>query len=397
MLLLIVLSNTAFHLWAAKHGPSGWHPIDGSIADRVVQFAMITMLDLRAYPLFAFLFGYGMMRLYMRQTEAGASERAGVALLRRRSLLLLAFGFVHAALLLAGDIIGAYGLGSLILGWLFLRRRQRTLLVWSGVAATILVLTALPAFTALATGDLGSIGTPATEPSTVAYAAGEADPIAAAETRLVTWAFVTIAGGLLAFGTHAVMLLGFWAARQRILEEPHRHLRLLGWTAAVGVAIGWSGGLLPALAHVNLVDVPPNAVGEEGALSQLQEVTGVAGGLGYVALFALLAHWLSSRRRGEQSVAVQAVAAVGKRSMSCYIAHSLLFSPVLAAWGLGLGAMMGSASMAAFAFGVWLITAAGAYALERAGRPGPAEALLRRLLYGRALPRQEGGQQRANT
>jgi uncharacterized protein len=30
MLLLIVLSNTGFHLWAARHGASGWHPVGGS-------------------------------------------------------------------------------------------------------------------------------------------------------------------------------------------------------------------------------------------------------------------------------------------------------------------------------------------------------------------------------
>ncbi|MBB6174146.1 putative membrane protein YeiB [Nocardiopsis mwathae] len=384
MLLLIALSNTAFHLWAAEHGPSGWHPIDGSAVDRAVQFAMITALDLRTYPLFAFLFGYGMMSLYMRQTEAGASPRAGVALLRRRSLLLLAFGLAHAALLMAGDIIGAYGLSSLILGWLFLRRGQRTLLAWSGVGAAILLWSAVPAFTALATGDLGRIGAPATEAATAAYAAGETDPVAAAATRLQTWAFVTLGGGLLAFGSHALMLLGFWAARRRILEEPHRHLRLIGWTAAIGLTIGWSGGLLSALAHVGAIDVPPNAVGEEGALSRIQEVTGVPGGLGYVAVFALLAHWLRTRSRGGgHGVAVQAVAAVGKRSLSSYMAHSLMFSPLLAAWGLGLGATMGSAGMAAFAIGVWLVTVVGAYALERQGRPGPAEALLRRLMYGR--------------
>jgi uncharacterized protein len=36
---------------------------------------MITVLDLRVYPLFAFLFGYGMMQLLLRQTAAGTSER----------------------------------------------------------------------------------------------------------------------------------------------------------------------------------------------------------------------------------------------------------------------------------------------------------------------------------
>src|SRR5687768_1637019 len=55
MLLLIVMSNTAFHLWGSRHGPSGWHPVDGSWLDRAVQFVMIVTLDLRAYPLFAFL------------------------------------------------------------------------------------------------------------------------------------------------------------------------------------------------------------------------------------------------------------------------------------------------------------------------------------------------------
>jgi uncharacterized protein len=69
MLLLIVLSNTGFHLWAASLGASGWHPVDGSTLDQVVQLLMITLLDLRIYPLFAFLFGYGMMQLFLRRAE----------------------------------------------------------------------------------------------------------------------------------------------------------------------------------------------------------------------------------------------------------------------------------------------------------------------------------------
>lgn len=32
---------------------------------------MITVLDLRIYPLFAFLFGYGMTQLFLRQKAAG--------------------------------------------------------------------------------------------------------------------------------------------------------------------------------------------------------------------------------------------------------------------------------------------------------------------------------------
>ncbi|GAA2017946.1 hypothetical protein GCM10009799_52230 [Nocardiopsis rhodophaea] len=54
----------------------GQRPIDESVADRVIQFAVSRMPDLRVYLLFAFQVGYGMLSLYMRQTEAGASESA---------------------------------------------------------------------------------------------------------------------------------------------------------------------------------------------------------------------------------------------------------------------------------------------------------------------------------
>jgi uncharacterized membrane protein YeiB len=53
---------------------------------------MITVLDLRVYPLFAFLFGYGMMQLFLRQTAAGTSEREGVALLGSATMAAFAVG-----------------------------------------------------------------------------------------------------------------------------------------------------------------------------------------------------------------------------------------------------------------------------------------------------------------
>jgi len=414
MLLLIVLSNTAFHLWAAPRGPSGWHPADGSWADRAVQFTMITVLDLRVYPLFAFLFGYGMTQLYLRQRAAGTSERDAAGLLRRRGLWLLVIGLTHATLLMAGDILGYYGLLSLALGWLFLRRGDRALKWWIGIACAQLVLLAgLPVLTAALRGELGTMGDAGAEAGHEAYGAGEESWLAAAGTRLTTGLFVTFAGagGALLGGAYVIFLLGFWAARRRVLEEPGRHLPLLRRTAVIGVTVGWLGGLPAALAHVGALDVPDDAQSESGALTVLRDLTGNAAGLGYVAAIALFAHWWSgrpARRRTTTTTAdspisatsatsttsttstvfaisatsaVSAISAVGKRSLSCYLAHSLLFAPVLAAWGLGLGAHLSSATMALFATGVWLVTLAAAHALERAGRRGPAEALLRRLMY----------------
>jgi len=83
------------------------------------------------------------------------------------------------------------------------------------------------------------------------------------------------------------------------------------------------------------------------------------GGLGYAALFGLIAAALA--RRGPTVGAVTtAVTAVGKRSLSSYLAQSVIFTPLLCAWGLGLGAVLGSAGVAALAIGVWLATFVGA-------------------------------------
>ncbi|WP_261986605.1 DUF418 domain-containing protein [Actinomadura sp. HBU206391] len=332
-----------------------------------------------------------MMQLYLRQTAAGAEERAAVRLLRRRSLWLIVFGLLHATLLMAGDIVGSYGVVGLLLGWLFLRRSDRTLLVWSAVAAGLTIFFAAEAIGAAVTGDLGAVGNAGAPPTTEVYASGEQNVFAAARTRLETGLFVTFVGGIFSV-TAPQFLLGFWAARRRILEEPHDHLRLLRWTAVIGITIGWLGGLPAALAHLGVLDVPPAAVSEEGVLSQLRGLTGIPCGLGYVACLALAAHAMS--RRVTESRPVIAIAAVGKRSLPSYLSHSLVFSPLLAAWGLGLlGANLSSATMVLFAVGVWLVVAAGAYALERADRRGPAEVVLRRLIYA---PRSKGaaGKQR---
>ncbi|MEU0650060.1 DUF418 domain-containing protein [Streptomyces umbrinus] len=399
MLLLIVLSNTAFHLWAARRGPSGWQPADGSWLDHAVQFTMIIVLDLRVYPLFAFLFGYGMMQLFLRQTAAGNSERGAARILRRRSLWLIVIGLLHSTLLMAGDIVGYYGVLSLVLGLVFLRRSERALKRWICVGAVLMVFfAAQPVVSALLRGELGTLGDAGAEPGFMAYAAQEGNWLTAAHTRLETGLFVTFLASALALvgGGYVVFLLGFWAARRRVLEEPGRHRTLLRRTAVIGIAVGWLGALPAALAHVGALDVPADAQSEEGALTLLRDVTGNAAGLGYVAAVALFVQWWTSRRArvgagagadagvevGVGATVVTAVSAVGKRSLSCYLAHSLLFAPVLAAWGLGLGEHLSSWSMALFAVGVWLITVAGAYALERAGRRGPAEAVLRRLMYG---------------
>lgn len=62
----------------------------------------------------------------------------------------------------------------------------------------------------------------------------------------------------------------------------------------------------------------------------------------------------------------------------------MVYGPLLAAWGLGLGAHLSSWSALVVAVATWTLTVGGALLLERAGRRGPAETLLRRLAYAGA-------------
>ncbi|MFI7441243.1 DUF418 domain-containing protein [Nonomuraea indica] len=377
MLLLIAVANTPWYLWGREFRATTIHPPGGSVLDRITQVVAIVGVDFRVYPMFAFLFGYGMVQLLLRQQAAGRAEPAVLALLRRRSLWLLVFGFVHAALLWQGDILGAYGVAGLLFAGLFLRRNDRTLLTWAAIGAGALAMATLLGI--VAAWLAASAESPPEPVNLLAFGAagsGESDLLAAASARLAFWPVIIFGQGLLALAVPIAIVLGFWAARQRILERPERHLPLLRRVAVIGIAIGWSGGLPHAAAVMGVLRVP----GESMFVFEVSQIaTGLPAGLGYAAVFGLIGHRLGGRRRpGRVSTAV---AAVGKRSLSAYLTQSVLCAPVLAAWGLGVGVQLHSAAMAGYAIGVWLITVIAAYLLERRGSRGPAEVLLRRLTY----------------
>ncbi|MFC7326540.1 DUF418 domain-containing protein [Marinactinospora rubrisoli] len=390
MLLLIALANTVYYLWGAERSGGSVHPADGSVLDRIVQAVIIIAVDQRVYPMFAFLFGYGIVQLLNRQLASGAPEGAARALLRRRHLWMIAFGFAHAALLWMGDIIGAYGLVGLVLCWLFLRRADRVLLTWAAVGVAVLTL-ATAASTVLAVA--GGAGDAAEAEDVLTLLTGNissTDYLVTVPWRIGIWLVIMVTQGFVLLAVPVAVLLAFWAARHRVLEEPGRHLPLLRAVAAGGITLGWVSAVPHALDHVRVLEVSAGAT--EAFVTPLG-LTGLLAGLGYVAAFALVAHRIGSR--GAHGRVVTALSAVGKRSMSAYLAQSVLCAPLLSAWGLGLGGSFGSWQMAAFAVGVWLVTVAGAYALERAGRRGPAETALRRLAYPRPAPRPDAAAERA--
>jgi uncharacterized membrane protein YeiB len=172
------------------------------------------------------------------------------------------------------------------------------------------------------------------------------------------------------------------AARRRLLEDPAAHRRLLTTVAAGGIAIGVAGGLPLGLVAGGYL-TPDDATLR--LATTLQGATGMFGGIGYTALFGLVAARLTARHEtlGTRSrTAVRMLVALGRRSLSGYLFQSAAWLVLLAPFALDLARRSPSPLLTgiAVATGVWLVSL---WAADRLGdRPGPAEKVLRRLTYG---------------
>lgn len=381
MLLLIAAANAPWYLWGADSRLLSQHPVGATGADAVIQTVMLIAVDGRSYPMFAALFGYGIWQLYARQAAAGVDHKAARALLRRRHWWMLAFGLVHAALLWSGDIVGAYGLAGLLITWLFLDRRDAVLKVWAVVLTSLLALGAGLSLLSMALVSGSGMDLGATGSFEVDAGTGEPSYLTSVLVRTGAWLIATPSQVFFTLTIPAAILIGILAARHRVLEDPARHLPLLRRAAVIGVGLGWAGGAVVAAQNLDAFGLSADL---DWGFSFLQLATGLCCGLGYVAVFGLIAARVQ-RRSQERGVApgrvTWALQAVGKRSLTSYLAQSVVMAPLLSAWGLGLGADLGTTTMLLVAIDTYLVTLALACWLEAAGRRGPAEWALRRLAY----------------
>ncbi|GIG86311.1 DUF418 domain-containing protein [Plantactinospora endophytica] len=371
MLLLIALAHA--HMYLYGHGTLfRGYSTDGGTVDRVVAGLQVLLVDGRALPMFAALFGYGLVRLADRRAASGADWPQVRGLLRRRSRWLIVFGFVHALLLFFGDILATYGLLGLVLVGM-LRARDRTLLLVAGLWTLVFALVSVvPPFGVIESG-------PTPLPTSAE------SPLAAIAPRVGTWAALT---PMLALDVVTPLLLGIWAARRRLLDEPGRHRRLLTRVALGGIGLAVLGGTPLALIDARVWTDWTAATAVPAYV--LHSLTGIGAGLGYAALAGLVAHRLSAARGVPGRVAT-ALAACGQRSLTCYLLQSVAFVAVFSPWAGGLGGRLGDAGASAVAATVWLGTVLLAELMRRSGRRGPAEVLLRRLSY-RKTPLAAAGQ-----
>ena len=408
MLALIALANVP--VWA-RFLPD--HPAAGQAAlsamtdiDQWWFLVRAMFVDRRAYPLFSILFGFGMAIMARRTIErerrvalealpaelsAGwiplqwqffheaverRARRAASRLIRRRGWWMLLFGGVHA-LIFQGDIIGAYGLTAVMFAEVIVMRRvwPRVAIGVSFAALSLLLLTA-------------GASTMGGHPMTLEYhSAMTLEPT----TPLWSFAGWLVSTPFTVFTALVVpcVMMGVGLERWGALQDPRAYRGVLLAIALGGLAIGAMGAVPHAMSQLDW------ALSGSAAWSfPLYHATGVAGACGWLALLAVLGG--GPREVGEDSDeelgAVRSfLSAIGRRSMTAYLAQTVVFALVFAAIGAAGVRVLGVAVCGLIALGVWALIGVGCVISDAVGATrGPAERLLRWLVarsaFALALP-----------
>ncbi|MGQ1796212.1 DUF418 domain-containing protein [Kocuria oceani] len=383
MLWVIAVANVTAWIWApgptdgprdrtlgAGAGTAGW------TADDVVNTALSMLVDGRGFPLFSFLVGYGVGQIAAREAARGTPLPAARRLLLRRYGWLLLVGALHACLLFPGDIITAYAFGGLFLT-LLIAEGTATLLVLAGLGSVLMVLYGAASW---------AVRTPGTAPfpSLVTDSAQEHLALVLAEgAGVVAFAPLQLLGLL------PMLLLGLALSRYRVLEDPGPRRGRLLVTAVVCIGAGLLTGVGTGLLTTDMLE-PSTTAGS--VLTGLDALTGAAQGIGYALVVALVCARAQRRSpgaplRAREHPALWALQALGRRSMSGYIAQSVLFTVLMPPFALGLGRALTPTAALLLGTAVWLVTLLGAVLLERRGLRGPVEKAHRRLFLGPARDR----------
>ncbi|MBI3130993.1 MAG: DUF418 domain-containing protein [Acidobacteria bacterium] len=356
--------------------PLGQHPSPWTLS------ALLWLAQGKFYGLFSFLFGLGfavqMERFRVRGEQAPRR-------IRRRFLVLAGLGLAHGALIWPGDILFMYAvIGFILLG--FGSRSDRVIRIWImallggltvlmvGVGMLMLLWAKFhPQEAAKAAAEqLGHLEA-SIRTSLQIYGQGPFPAILRQRLRDLMGNY----GLTLAVSPQilALFLLGLLTARLGLLRESPERDRVVRRVARWGLGLG-----LPLnLAYVFLVTRGPGGPANPWAVVGMGAF--IPGSallcLGYAAFLAL-AH----RRPG--GAWLRALAWPGRMALSCYLAHSVVFTLIFNAYGLGLFGKVGLGPALLMALILWLAMIPLCQAWLSTFRMGPAEWLWRSLTYGRA-------------
>ena len=359
-LLGILIANMLYFQYGtntkAEIEPSTWW-------DEAAYYFTKIFVEASVYPIFGFLFGYGVI-LFVRSLEKRELSAKGP--LWRRAIGLIVLGAIHITFVWDGDILLTYGAALLFILLFFLKRRVKTWVVWSIVLTVLMVPFFLVKTTFLdilskENEKMAAILANGSYLEVIQHRIGITDD----EFGLIFWfiglviAFVFI--GLIAFfAVGSFILLGMAAAKVDLfanLEQKQQLLKRVALLVPIGLlskaCLLWDhfiGTIIYGLGTYVLA-------------------------IGYIALFTLIFMKL------KDSKLMDGFASVGRLSLSNYLLQSILCTTIFYGYGFGYFGELGVALGLLLALVIYSIQVVSSRLYRQRFTMGPAEWLLRKFVY----------------
>ena len=359
--------------------------VNNSILDKIAIIFGCIFTHVRGLPMFATLLGYGVGMIAMSlQRRKYPPEKARLVLIRRYFFLAL-FGILHITFLFYGDIMLFYGIMGILLA-LLSRFSDKTLLITAGVMGGLCLLAALGMAFSIFFIPIEKLHSMADNHIAMVLANPDSYLALIGDTGRALHFQLGTAIPSSIFSIGPIMILGMVAARNNVLGQPEKYKKQLTWAGVIAVVISFGVGLPVALADSGILS-------ERVGLSffVFNQFAGQFTGPGIIAIIALATIPLQRRIDAAHAngtdytlpIPLQALVALGKRSMTGYLLQSILFVLLTSIFTFGLGRGQGAWEATLIGVLIWAITLVVAYALEKANLRGPFEVVHRRLSYGR--------------
>lgn len=348
--------------------------------DRVVQWALYILIDGKFYTIFSLLFGIGFSIILENNRKRGAN---GIRIFYRRMLILLLIGFGHLILIWSGDILMLYAFVGMFLP-LFLKCKDRTLLIWAGGFLFVpVVIDYVCQFTGVYLSArleewqwllCDRFGITQENFAYWLHDAGNYEDVHKFLLMGAVERMQEFVNGNRYFKVFGLFLIGFWLGRKKAF------VRLEEYRVVLKNILYWGLGLgLPLSAVYAWSAMEGHPLGF-GTHSLFYFISVYLTSFGYISGFCLL--YLVSK----DSIGWKYLSLPGRMALTNYIGQSAIGVWIFYGIGLGLGAYTGliygeSIALAVFLFeiafsGVWL----------RYFRFGPLEWIWRCFTYLRIFP-----------
>ncbi|MCJ0967206.1 DUF418 domain-containing protein [Mammaliicoccus sciuri] len=313
------------------------------------------------YPIFAFLFGYGLSIMYQNSLDKGLNY---YPMITRRLLFLLLLGIIHGVFIFYGDILSTYALLGLI-AIIFVRLKPQFTLVALSIGISIFVLLYLLPMILLKDVTQIESFVGLQELERVNNILSSADYVSIIGFNLKYFG-MNIANAILVgpFSILPIMLFGIYAHQINWFNKIKQHKNLY---MVIGVVV-----LILGLA-IKMIQI----VLEGSVTSQLmsQMIGGPIVALSYIMFFVILCEDQTARK------ILTPLQSIGKLSLTTYISQSIICIIIFYGVGLNYYGKLPVLNIYIIGIVIYFVQLIVSYLYLMKFKQGPLEKLWRKVTY----------------